>query len=141
MSRVESIMVALLAKLTAPEMTSVDAASVYRDLTSAVGEGFPALVLEEGYEPKPGLGVVSRAARELEFRLIVLIKDSDPYSKADAPLIEAYDRIMADRTLGGLTQGIEEGETTRERTVLEKPVGMVTKNFIARFRTAETSLL
>lgn len=141
MSRVESIMVALLAKLTAPAMTSVAADSIYRDLDSAIAGGFPALVLEEGDEPTPGLSVISKAARELEFRLHVLIKGSAPYSLADAPLIEAYDRLMADRTLGGLTQEIIEGATTRERTMLEKPVAIVTKNFTVRFRTAETSLL
>lgn len=142
MSRVESIMVALLAKLTAaPAMTSVAATSIFRDLDSAIASGFPALVLEEGNEPEPGLQVVSRAARELEFRLHVLIKGSAPYSLADAPLVEAYDRLMADRTLGGIAQEIVEGETTRERSVLEKPVAIVTKNFTVRFRTAETSLL
>lgn len=142
MSRVEAIMVALLAKLTAtPAMSSVAATSIYRDLDSAIASGFPALVLEEGNEAAPGLSVVSKAARELEFRLHVLIKGSAPYSLADAPLIEAYDRLMADRTLGGLAQEIVEGETTRERTILEKPVAIVTKNFTVRFRTAETSLL
>lgn len=141
-SRVESIMVALLAKLTAtPAMTSVAATSIYRDLDSAIAAGFPALVLEEGDEDPPGLAIVSRASRSLEFRLHVLIKGSAPYTLADAPLVEAYDRIMADRTLGGLTQEIIEGATTRERAMLEKPVAIVTKNFVARFRTAETSLL
>lgn len=140
-SRVEAIMQALVTALTVPAMTSVPAASVFRDLDSAISSGFPAIVIEEGNEPAPGLGVISRAARELEFRLSVLIKGSAPYSLADAPLIEAYNRVMADRTLGGKAQEIVEGETTRERAVLEKPVAVVTKTFMVRYRTAETSLL
>lgn len=140
-SRAELIMQALVTALTVPPMTSVPAASVFRDLDSAISSGFPAIVIEEGNEPAPGLSVISRAARELDFRVSVLIKGSSPYSLADAPLIEAYDRIMADRTLAGKAQEIVEGETSRERAVLEKPVAVVTKTFTVRYRTAETSLL
>jgi len=140
-SRVEQIMVALVAKLTAPTMTSVPVAQVYRDIDSALASGFPAIVIEEGNEAAPGIDVVSKAARTLEVRMHVLIKGSAPYSLADAPMIELYDRIFADRTLGGLVQNIIEGDTTRERAMLEKPVAIVTKNLTMQYRTAETSLL
>jgi hypothetical protein len=60
---------------------------------------------------------------------------------ADAPLIEAYNRIMADTTMGGKAMNIVEGETTRERAVLEKPVAVVTKTFTVRYHTAGASLI
>lgn len=140
-SRVELIMAALVTALTVPAMNSVPAASVHRDLDSAISAGFPAVVVEEGNEPAPGRDIISRAARELEVHLRILIKGSSPYALADAPMIEAYNRIMADGTLGGLAMEIVEGETARERAVLERPVAVVTKTFTVRYRTAETSLL
>ncbi len=140
-SRVERIMTAMLTALTAPTMTAVPAASVFRDLDSALDSELPAIVIEEGGEPAPDLSVIQRAGRHLNVRVAVLIKGTLPFSLADAALIESFDRIMADRTLAGLAMNIEEGETKRERAMLEKPVAIVTKDFIVHFRTDETSLL
>lgn len=140
-SKVEQIMSALLTALTVPAMTAVPAASVFRDLDSALDNELPAIVIEEGDEPAPDISVISLAGRYLNVRVAVLIKGTLPFSLADAALIESYNRIIADRTLGGLAINIAEGETKRERAMLEKPVAIVTKDFIVHFRTSETSLL
>lgn len=141
-SRVEQMVVYLYNKLTAPgAMISVLSSSVFRDLDSALNSELPAIVLEEGDESAPELPALGIANRFLTVRLMILIKGELPYSLADVPLIEAYDLIMSDRTVNNMAIDLTEGETKRERAMLEQPVAIVSKEFVIEFRTDETSLL
>ncbi|SFJ04374.1 hypothetical protein [Nitrosomonas sp. Nm34] len=141
-SRVEQMMGYLYAKLAASgAMTTIASSSVFRDLDSALNGELPAVVIEEGDELTPELPALGIANRQLTIRLMILIKGSAPYSLADAPLIEAYNLIMSDRTVNNMAIDLTEGETRRTRGMLEKPVAIVSKEFVIQFRTDETSLL
>lgn len=141
-SRVEQMIVYLYDKLKSPgAMTSIAATSVFRDLDSAINSELPAVVIEEGDELTPELPALGIANRYLTVRLMILIKGSLPFSLADSPLIEAHNLIMSDRTLGNLAINTTEGETKRAREMLEKPVAIVSKEFVVFFRTDEIGLL
>lgn len=134
-------MLELVDKLTGPPMGTIPDTSVFRNFDSALNSELPAVLIEEGDEPTPDLTHVSLADRRLNVRVSVLIKGDQSYQFADEPLVEVYDRIMKDRTISGLALDLVEGPTKRERMMLEKPVAIITKNFIVRYRTAEDSLL
>ncbi len=134
-------MLALVDKLTDPPMETVPETSVFRNFDSALNSELPALLIEEGDEPTPDLSHLGRADRHLNVRARVLIKGEQSYEFADEPLVEVYDRIIKDRSVSGLALDLTEGPTKRERMMLEKPVAIITKNFLVRFRTAEDSLL
>jgi len=140
-SRVEEIMLELLDKLTGPPMGTIPETSVFRNFDSALNSQLPAVLIEEGDEPTPDLTHLGRADRHLNVRVSVLIKGEQSYQFADEPLVEVYDRIIGNRTLSGLVLDLTEGPTKRERMMLEKPVAIITKNFLVRYRTAEDSLL
>ena len=133
-------MLELMDLLTGPPMETIAAESMYRNLDAAINGGFPALVLEEGDEPTPGLESTGSANRHLNVQVRIVIKGDQPYSLADEPLMEAYGRIMNDRTVSGLAIDLREGPTKRERGMLEKPVGIITKNFLVQFETGQDSL-
>ena len=139
-SRVEQIMLHLLDILTVPAMASIPVASVFRSLDAAISSGLPALVIEEGNESEPDLSVIDFANRRLSVQVRVVIKGDQPYSLADEPMAEAFGRIVNDRTLSGLAIDLTEGSTQRQRGMLEKPVGIITKNFLIQFETAQNSL-
>lgn len=139
-SRVEKIMLALVDKLTDPPIVTIAATSVHRNLDAAINSGLPALVIEEGDEPTPGLEAIGFANRYLAVQVRIVIKGDQPYSLADEPLMDAFDRIMSDRTLTGLAINLTEGPTKRARGMLEKPVAIITKNFLVQFETDENSL-
>ena len=140
-SRAEQIAQAIQAALTVPPMVSVPAAQVYRDLDRALAADVPAaLVVESGDESPPDLAVLGIAYRTLTVRVIALAKGASPATVADAPLLEAYARILADRTLGGLAVDITEGETQRQTNVMETGVAAVAKHYQVLYRTAATSL-
>lgn len=140
MTKAESIAQAFIAALTSPEMTSVPAANVYRDYTSALDAGVsPAIVVDMGDETPPD-GTTGFRSRTLTMRVMVLTKGANPKSLADPVLIEAHGRIMADSTLAGLVLDVRESATTRRADRLEKPVAYVTKEYDVDYRTTGDSL-
>ena len=140
-SRAESIMQAVMHCLTSPAMTSVPADQVYRDITRAIDSAKTvAIAVEEGDETAPDKSLLGIAYRRLEVRVAALAKGQAATTLADAPMLESFNRIMADRSLGGLVIDIEEGETTRQREALEKEVAVFTKTYFITYRTGEGSL-
>lgn len=141
MTRAEAIISALINALTNPAMASVSPSAIYRDLIGAIDQGNTlALVVEEGDESAPQYDTISSVERTVEISLSAIAKGSMPYSRADAPLLEAHNRIMADRELGGLSMDIQEGQTTRQRDSLDRAVGIVTKTYRVVYRTSADSL-
>jgi len=140
-SRAEAITQAIVAALTSPAMSSVPADQVYRDLDRALDAAVPvALVVDSGDEPAPDLTTLSIAYRTLSVRVVVLARGGSAASLADAPMLEAYSRIMADKTLGGLALDITEGDTQRQTHALETGVAAVAKSYLIQYRTLANSL-
>lgn len=138
-SRAEAIADALHAALTVPPLASVPPARVFRDLEGALAcEHLPALVIETGDEPPPTRPVIGHRQRRTALDVTVLAAGG--YQAADAALVEAYGRLMADPTLSGLAFELEEGATRRQRHDGERHLVAVAKEFVAQYRTAENSL-
>jgi hypothetical protein len=141
MTGAEQIMQAIIAALTAPAMDSVPAADIHRDIVRAIEMDAPlAIAVEEGDEPAPDYPFIGFLDRTLEFRLAVIAKGKNTATLTDPAIREAHARIMADTTLGGIVFDITEGETTRQRDTLEKPVLATTKTYRVRYRTRESGL-
>lgn len=140
-SKAERITAAIAAALTVPAMTSVPAARVYRDLHGALqADLLPAVAIETGDEPEPSHRANGYKVRFVDVRVTVVAKGASPYTAADAALVESHARVMADRTLGGLAIGIDEGQTRRERGEAEEQLGAITKTYRVQYYTTETSI-
>jgi hypothetical protein len=100
----------------------------------------PAVAVEMGDEPAPdGESItIGQVLRYLDVKVSILVDSATPYSAADAALIETYDRVIADQTLGGTCEFLEEGDTTRERD--SAGVGVITKTWRVAYRTSRYSL-
>lgn len=140
-SKAERITAAIHTALTVPAMTSVPAARVYRDLHGALQvDLLPAIAVETGDEIEPAHRARGFKVRELDVLVIVLARGTSPYTVADAALVEAHARVMADRTLGGLALGVQEGITRRERADAEQQIAAITKTYRVQYHTTETSI-
>lgn len=138
-TRAEAIADAVHAALTAPAMSTVPAARVFRDLEGATqSEGLPAIAVETGDEPPPVRAVIGHKQRRVDIDITVIAAGG--YRSADAALIEAFGRLVADPSLGGLVFELEEGATRRQRQDGERHLVAVTKTWSAQYRTAENSL-
>ncbi len=144
MSRAESITEAVVEALTTPAMTSVPAARVYRDLNDALSsESWPAVLVETGDEPPPQTAAIGRKFRSLDVVVTVLAASSggSPHTDADAAVVEAFGRLMADRTLGGLAWDIQEGPTSRTSEAYGERLAAVRKVYQIEYETEEASLV
>jgi len=140
-SKAEQIAQALVTALTVPAMTSVPAARVYRELEDAIrSELFPALVLELNGEPDPVSVLIGVKDRVVDADVIVLAAGSNRNADADSATVEAFGRIFADRTLGGLAIEVLEGPTRRERDTVGESMLAITKSYRIEYRTGESSL-
>ncbi len=138
-SKAETIASAVHAALSSPGMSTVPAARVVRDLHGALQTGLlPAIAVETGDEDAPVRVVLGHKERSTEIRVTVVTQGA--FLDADPALVEAYGRIAADWTLGGLVFELEEGPTRRERHEGEQQLVAVTKVFRAQYRTTESSL-
>lgn len=138
-SKAERIADAVHAALITPAMSSVPAARVFRDLHGAIASDvLPAIAVETGDEDAPVRIVLGHKERTTEVRVIVVAQGA--YSDADAALVESFNRLAADPTLGGLVFELDEGPTRREREPGESQLFGVTKVYRAQYRTTESSL-
>lgn len=136
-SRAEAIAQAVHAKLSA--LSTVPAARVFRDLHGAIeSKALPAIAVETGDEDEPVR--MGRKQRTVEVRVVVLASGSNPFTAADPIVVEAFDALMADRTLGGLAAEVDEGMTFRAREDAETNLASVTKIYQYRYYTTESSL-
>lgn len=138
-SKAEQITQAVVTALTVPTMTSVPTARVFRDLTDALAsESWPAIVVETGDEDAPERITIGHKSRRVEIRVTVL--EAGGYADADAALVESFNRLAADPSLGGLAFEFEEGPTLRSREGASENVVSIVKSYVYQFRTTELSL-
>jgi hypothetical protein len=140
-SKAEAIADAIMTALTTPAMSSVPAARVFRNLGDALAtDQFPAVVVQLGNEQAPQMVLISKLDRFLDVVVSILAAGSDPFTAADDALVESFNRIMADRTLGGAALDIVEGDTTREHATHAESVGATRKTFTVHYRTNDHAL-
>lgn len=142
-SRAEQITQAIVAALTTPAMTSVPAARVFRDADSALSSNdWPALLVETGDEFAPQTVLIGRKFRTVDVQVTALAQAGAgaALTAADAAYVEAFGRVMADRTLGGLAFDVLEGQTARASEAYGERVATIRKTYSIQYETAETSL-
>lgn len=140
----EQIAVAIVTALTTPAMSSVPAARVYRDPDDALrSEVMPCIVIEVGDEPSPREVLIGRQDREVEIRVTTLAtgtSSSSGQTQADAASLESYNRIFADRTLGGLALNVIEGPVQRISETSGDRLASVTRQLGIEYRTTTDRL-
>lgn len=103
-------------------------------------DDLPAVAVEMGDEPAPVDSdvTIGQCLRYLDVSTTVLVDSATPYSAADAAFVEIYGLVVADLTLGGACEFVDEGDTTRQRDAAG--VGAITKTWRVAYRTARYSL-
>lgn len=140
-SKAEQITAAVVTALTVPTMSSVPAARVFRDLHGALGSALlPAIAVETGDESEPVRVTIGHKMRSVEIRVSVLASGSNPFSAADAAVVESFNRLAAIPTLGGLAFEFDEGPVVRLREDAEQNTCRVDRTYVYKFRTTEASI-
>jgi hypothetical protein len=139
-TRALAIRNAVLTKLRAASVAGVTSERVFADLRQALHSTLrPFIVVDMGDEETP-VREYSKKVRAQAITVRIIEDAADPYAAIDPIRIAAHALIMADKTLGGLCDSIEEGATSRERTDLDVPIGSLVTTYLARYTTALEAL-
>lgn len=131
---------AVIARLSSPALAGIGAGGVVNDPDYAFdASDLPAIAvyLKNGSANRDA--VIGHIDRRLTLTMRVIGKGSEVTS-IDGLLVAAHQRLTSYRDIGGLAYDIEEGDTVRDRDVLQFPAAYTEIDFSISYRTNETSL-
>ena len=132
-SRALSIRNAVLTKLRAAPVGGIPASRIYADLRQAI-QTRPSIVVDLGEEDQP-VNEYGKRRRTVALTVSILADGADPFTTIDPIRIAAHAAIMADKTLGGLCETLEEGASSRDRADMDVMVGSLITVYSARYTT------
>jgi hypothetical protein len=132
-TRALAIRDAILTTLRASAVAGIPAARIYADLRDAIHTR-PSIVVDLGDEDAP-TNEYGKRRRTVALTVRILADGADPFTSIDAIRIAAHTRIMADKTLAGKCETIEEGASSRDRADMDVMVGSLTTVYTARYTT------
>lgn len=134
----ETILDAFVAALAGTVSVST---RIYRSRTQALTKDMsPALVVRWEQDQFEGVWVSDKQERLLTVMLDVYTRGDVPDSIADAILVDAHSKIMADATLGGLVIDIYAGGTAFQLEQADGDAGFTMQEYAVKYRHKGTAL-
>ena len=142
MTIAQQISDALVATLSSPVLVGLGAGGVTADPDYHYeARDLPAVAVYLGDETRLNQFIsASVIDRLLTITVRIISQGSDAYRTGNEVLVQAYNQIMSDLTLGGLVMNIEEAGIKRSRELLEMPVVVTDLDLSVKYRTAYNSL-
>jgi hypothetical protein len=118
----------------------VPADQVFADLRQALARALrPAIVVDMGDEEAP-VREYHKRRRRLALTVRILADGADPFAVIDPIREAAHAVLMADKTLGGLCETVEEGGSSRDRADLDVQIGSLVTVYEAVYVTSGEAL-
>lgn len=137
-TRALSIRNAVLTTLRASAVAGIPSTRIYADLRDAIHTR-PSIVVDLGDEDAP-TNEYGKRRRTVALTVRILADGADPFASIDPVRLAAHARIMADKTLGGLCDTLEEGASSRDRADMDVSIASLTTVYTARYTTALEAL-
>jgi hypothetical protein len=135
LSKAERILAAIVTAITP---TSGISSRVFRDRWEAVARSEMPCVVVEPLGEEPGIVSIPFTDYVLTVAVDILISGSPLSALADPIRVDAHSRLMADRTLGGLTHSIDQGPSEWKGESGE--IGILSLSYRIPFRTRTEDL-
>lgn len=120
--------------------TSGVSGRVYRSRVEPLARGeSPALVIEPSSD-QATLDTVATLFWTLTVRITCVVRSAIPDQAADAVMLDAHAKLMADTTLGGLVVDIVPGTMTFELIEADQAAGVISVEYQVTYRTSRDSL-
>lgn len=137
-SRALAIRNAVLTSLRASAVAGVPTDRIYSDLRDAILIR-PSIIVDIGDEDPP-VKIYEAHNRTVALTVRILAEGADPLAAIDPIRLAAHARIMADKTLGGLCDDINEGVSSRDRADMDVQIGSLVTTYLARYTTTGEAL-
>lgn len=122
-------------------LDSVTGATVYRSRVEPLSRGeAPAIVVEPVSDAAEQNTSLPTLDWSLTVRIAVIVRGAIPDQIADAIIEELHGLLMADLTVGGLAIDVRPGDVDFDLLEADQPAGVMTCNYVVRYRTTVTDL-
>ena len=122
-------------------LDAISGATVYRSRVEPLARGeVPAIVVEPVNDQPNDTNFYDQSDWSMRVRVTALVRAAVPDDSSDTYSQQVHSLLMADQTVNGYALDLTPDRTDFELYEADVPLGVVTQDFIVRYRTSRTDL-
>jgi hypothetical protein len=130
----------ILARITS-NLSSITGATVYRSRVEPLARGeVPAVIVEPVNDQPIDTNFYDKLDWTMRVRITTLVRAAIPDDDSDTYTQQVHQKLMADQTVNGYALDLTPDRTDFSLYEADVPLGIISQDFLVRYRTSRTSL-
>jgi hypothetical protein len=130
----------ILARI-ASNLSSITGATVYRSRVEPLARGeVPAVIVEPVNDQPIDTNFYDKLDWTMRVRITTLVRAVIPDDDSDTYTQQVHQKLMADQTVNGYALDLTPDRTDFSLYEADVPLGIISQDFLVRYRTSRTSL-
>jgi hypothetical protein len=130
----------ILARI-ASNLSSITGATVYRSRVEPLARGeVPAVIVEPVNDQPIDTNFYDKLDWTMRVRITTLVRAAIPDDDSDTYTQQVHQKLMADQTVNGYALDLTPDRTDFSLYEADVPLGIISQDFLVRYRTSRTSL-
>lgn len=130
----------ILARI-ASNLSSITGATVYRSRAEPLARGeVPAVIVEPINDQPVDTNFYDKLDWTMRVRITTLVRAAIPDDDSDTYTQQVHAKLMADQTVNGYALDLTPDRTDFSLYEADVPLGIISQDFLVRYRTSRTSL-
>ena len=130
----------ILARI-ASNLSSITGATVYRSRVEPLARGeVPAVIVEPINDQPVDTNFYDKLDWTMRVRITTLVRAAVPDDDSDTYTQQVHAKLMADQTVNGYALDLTPDRTDFSLYEADIPLGIISQDFLVRYRTSRTSL-
>lgn len=130
----------ILARI-ASNLSSITGATVYRSRVEPLARGeVPAVIVEPINDQPVDTNFYDKLDWTMRVRVTTLVRAAIPDDDSDTYTQQVHQKLMADQTVNGYALDLTPDRTDFSLYEADVPLGIISQDFLVRYRTSRTSL-
>jgi len=130
----------ILARI-ARNLSSITGATVYRSRVEPLARGeVPAVIVEPINDQPVDTNFYDKLDWTMRVRITTLVRAAIPDDDSDTYTQQVHAKLMADQTVNGYALDLTPDRTDFSLYEADVPLGIISQDFLVRYRTSRTSL-
>tara|TARA_A100000172_G_scaffold7962_1_gene4394 strand:+ start:424 stop:849 length:426 start_codon:yes stop_codon:yes gene_type:complete len=122
-------------------LNSISNATVYRSRVEPVARGeSPAVIIEPVEDQPTDTSFFDKLDWTMRVRISTIVRTTSPDDDSDIYTQQVHLKLMADQTINGYALDLTPDRTDFSLVEADVPMGIVSQDFIVRYRTSRTDL-
>ena len=122
-------------------LNSISNATVYRSRVEPVARGeSPAVIIEPVEDQPSDTNFFDKLDWTMRVRISAIVRTTSPDDDSDIYTQQVHLKLMADQTINGYALDLTPDRTDFSLVEADVPLGIVSQDFIVRYRTSRTDL-